>query len=459
MALLPVQKILVRKIRRLHARRVPLNIPAVKRRYPELIKAVYAVRPFWGWKRALEDAGLDYGKINTELLDYIDCKVCGCDLGTLPVHLLRKHKLTVEDYRREYPGEPTTCETGRAILARNREHKRTPLPRWEEIWTPEYILDRIAELHRRNFPLNLYWSSNHDPALAGKVRDYFGSWDEALRRVGLDPKQIRLARPTEHLTAKELIARLKKRRHHRQREKEDSPLANAARKYFGSWSAALRAAGIEPVGEKSHWPKADKGAILAEIRRRKRARESLSVKQVTSKKWGRALLVRAATLFGSWTAARVAAGFDPPVNAPSPWPKADKAAILAEIRRRKRAGESLATRKVERGKWGDPFMRRCKTLFGSWTAALLAAGVDLPPGLMSPWAKADKAVILAELRWRKRAGESLRYSSVGSGQWGLPLVKRAERLFGSWNAALRAVDSSLSRKRRSVNATKATTWP
>jgi hypothetical protein len=200
------------------------------------------------------------------------------------------------------------------------------------------------------------------------------------------------------------------------------------------------------VGGKSHWPKADKAAILAEIRRRARATESLRVQQVLSKKWGRALLNRAVTLFGSWTAARLAAGFDPPVNARSPWPKADKAAILAEIRRRERAGESLATIKVERGKWGNPFMKRCKILFGSWAAALLAAGVDLPPGLMSPWAKADMAVILAEVRRRKRAGESLRYSRVGSEPWGLPLVKRAETLFGSWNAALLAVDSSSSRK-------------
>src|SRR6266852_231131 len=102
MALLPAQRAVIREIQRLHARRAPLNISAVKRNHPTLIERVYAVRPFWGWKRALEDAGLDYSKINTELLDYIDCKICGRDLGTLPVHLLRKHDVTVEDYRDEY---------------------------------------------------------------------------------------------------------------------------------------------------------------------------------------------------------------------------------------------------------------------------------------------------------------------------------------------------------------------
>ncbi len=68
---------IIREIQRLHARRAPLNIPAVKRSHRELIERVYAVRPFWGWKRALGDAGLSYAKINIELQDYLDCKICG----------------------------------------------------------------------------------------------------------------------------------------------------------------------------------------------------------------------------------------------------------------------------------------------------------------------------------------------------------------------------------------------
>jgi len=62
---------IIREIERLHARRESLNITAVKRNHPDLIKRVYRVRPFWGWKRALEDAGLDYSTINTELLTSI----------------------------------------------------------------------------------------------------------------------------------------------------------------------------------------------------------------------------------------------------------------------------------------------------------------------------------------------------------------------------------------------------
>jgi hypothetical protein len=207
-----LQKSVIREIQRLHARRASLNIPAVKRTHPQLIERAYAIRPFWGWKRALEDAGLDYAKINIELRDYVDCKICGRDFGGLSHHLISQHQITPEDYRREYPEAEIMSETARAGMTRPRSRKWHTLPRWEEIWTPEYVLDRMAELHRRNFPMNSYWVTRYEQALTGKAIQYFGSWDEALRRIDLDPEQIRLKAPTEHLTAGQVIARLKKRR-------------------------------------------------------------------------------------------------------------------------------------------------------------------------------------------------------------------------------------------------------
>jgi hypothetical protein len=169
--------------------------------------------------------------------------------------LINDHDTTPEDYRREYPEAEIVCETARAGTSRPRSLKRkwTTLPRWEAIWTPEYVLDRMAEMHRLNLPMNFYWASKHEQPLAGKAILYFGSWDEALRRIGLDPEQIRVAAPTEHLTAAQVIARLKKRRdkglplNSSALQREDSSLANAIRKYFRSHERALRAAGIDPA--------------------------------------------------------------------------------------------------------------------------------------------------------------------------------------------------------------------
>src|SRR5437899_11933704 len=137
---IPTRRNVIREIQRLHSLRAPLNIPAVKRSHPKLIERVYAVRPFWGWKRALEDAGLDYKKINVELLDYVDCKICGRDMGGLSYHLISQHQIAPEDYRHEYPGAELVCETIRAGIAERKLRKRPALLHWETIWTPEYVL-------------------------------------------------------------------------------------------------------------------------------------------------------------------------------------------------------------------------------------------------------------------------------------------------------------------------------
>src|SRR5256885_5069998 len=101
MATWTVRKALIREIQRLHARREPLNISAVKRNHPKLIEQVYGVRPCWGWKRALEEADLDYSKINIEYRDYVTCEICGRDFGALSYHLISLHNVTPEDYLRE----------------------------------------------------------------------------------------------------------------------------------------------------------------------------------------------------------------------------------------------------------------------------------------------------------------------------------------------------------------------
>ncbi|MFN2507429.1 MAG: hypothetical protein ABR589_01500 [Chthoniobacterales bacterium] len=713
------QKAVIRELQRLHRAREPLNITAVKRNHPELIERVYQVRPFWGWKRALEDAGLSYADINTELRDYVDCQICGKDMGGLSYHLISQHETTPEEYREEYPEAELMCETVRARISepRSTQRKYYTLPRWEAIWTPEYVLDRMAELHGRAYPMNSNWASNHEQALMMKAIAFFGSWDEALRRIGLDPQQIRLAKPSEHLSAADVMARLKKRRNaglalnsagvfaddsplasaaqrhfgshtralraaginpadvvkvkrhatqritalfaearrvarlrgdanrkawlrfkkkysalaeqkrfggwtgiaaqagvplerlrwerfrHRAdvmralrdrqaqgkslqaqrileqdlslrtavlkhfgtfeevyrlfhiqppgesrwcrvdragivaelqrrekggeavswkkilpeehgpallmraktlfgswsaalsaagmdpfggarspwgkarkadvlgeigrrtrarepvrfsdvwRENGGQPLARRARQLFGSWNNALRAAGIEPEGGRSPWADASRAAIVAELRRRKRARESLRSTPVPAEKRGRALRDRVRKLFGTWNAALRAAGIRP-VREDSPWPRATKSAIIAEIQRRKRAGESLATTKVERTEWGSPLINRAKTLFGSWAAALITARVDLPPGLMSPWAMADKKTILTEVRRRKRARESMYLADIAREPWGTALLKRVWMLFGSWNAAL--VAAGIERVIRRSTATPST---
>ena len=69
-------------------------------------------------------------------------------------------------------------------------------------------------------------------------------------------------------------------------------------------------------------------------------------------------------------------------------------------------------------------------------AAILAADVDPPLHLVTEWPTANKAAVLNEIRRRQRAGKSLLYRQTERSASGVPLVRRAIRLFGSWDAAL-----------------------
>ncbi len=446
----PRQRKIIREIRRLHARRLPLNLSAVKRSHPKLVEQVYAMRPFWGWKRALEDAGLSYSMINVELLDYVTCEICGEDFAILPNHLISRHEVSAEDYRDEFPEAEIVCETIRAEMSRRQLRRLPALAHWESIWSAEYVLDRIAELHRLGFPMTSSWARKPEGALATNAAEHFGSGYKALQRIGLDPEQIRLSGTGRfrskwwHADEEAICAEIRRRKSAGEtllvdeigKEKFGQSLMKRGRNLFGSWPAAIMAAGLEPPRRKTPWPRANKVAILAEIRRRQTTGESVRYGRIHREKGGAPLVRRAAHLFGSWTEALVAAEIDLPKGSRSPWPTANKAAVLAEIRRRHRAGQSLQTTIFTRGKQGHPLLNRAQTLFGSWTAALLEARLDLPIRARSPWWGAGKADILAEIRRRKRAGEPLRMVRISQEKWGDRFVHSAKKLFGSWDGAL-----------------------
>jgi hypothetical protein len=144
-------------------------------------------------------------------------------------------------------------------------------------------------------------------------------------------------------------------------------LYQAGTRIFGSWRNALRAAGISPIrgncGER--WPPA---RILMIIRNLSRRHRLLTTTQL-ERRYG-SMLAAARRLFGSWYNAVLAAGVEPTkLRLIVPW---NRERIVEAILTRALRNESLRVRftqprsLVEAG-------RRC---FGSWAAALKAAGLD-----------------------------------------------------------------------------------
>lgn len=118
-------------------------------------------------------------------------------------------------------------------------------------WTNEKILARIQELHRKE--VDLSWrnvSTNVDPALAAAaVRPQrFGSWRAALEAAGLNYDEIRRYREwDESQVVNELLGLHEAGEPLNSRDVQETtpPLFHAARRRFEHWDNALEAAGLD----------------------------------------------------------------------------------------------------------------------------------------------------------------------------------------------------------------------
>jgi hypothetical protein len=246
---------MVDKIKQLHNQGIPLNLTAAKRRFPDLVEAAYAGKPFLGWRKLLIAAGIDYKDIEREYLDHVVCKICGKKFGILTEHLKVKHSMISAEYRQAFPDAELMSETlriARTGMKQKPVNLKTTRPHWEELWTPEYLLDRIEDYRERGGPINFYSIQTHDSSTTNAAIRFFGSWDAAISRLGINPDENRKQVPGISLSDEEVINSLKDRQQKGLPLNEyavytsNLRLYNAARRRFGSYPKALKSAGIDP---------------------------------------------------------------------------------------------------------------------------------------------------------------------------------------------------------------------
>lgn len=235
---------------------------------------------------------------------------------------------------------------------------------------PDQVLRAILRRETEGLPLNHAAVLCEDRALYNAMRRFFGTWDMALRAAGLDPKRVRRHRRWDRQA---VVRRI------RQRAAEGLPLymgivertectlPSAALRWFGSWSQALEAAGIDPGVWAKRVPKWTPQGVVKAIRTMHARRAAVGHTALKRNSITRAGI----QFFGNWDAALHAAGLDPRMfrDRRTPW-KPDE--VLDEIRRKARAGEPLNAKNV------SPYSlrRRGRVFFGSWDAALTVAGLD-----------------------------------------------------------------------------------
>lgn len=115
-------------------------------------------------------------------------------------------------------------------------------------WTPGLILRRILERQRAGLSLGAVAVRRDSVNLLSAARRYFGSWPAALIAAGIESSK---GTPSSRYTQESVIARLREQAAAGLPLSTKHPLlrtyAKPAIRLFGSWMAALKAAGVEPA--------------------------------------------------------------------------------------------------------------------------------------------------------------------------------------------------------------------
>jgi hypothetical protein len=180
-------------------------------------------------------------------------------------------------------------------------------------WTKAAIITLIKGAKRQGE--DLHWSSvtqRRDElgkaAFAALQPRLFGSWDRALTAAGLDADDVNRYRKWDKETVCfELRARARDHDplNSGALQKEEPGLHAAAVRHFGSYDAALQAAKLDPqkFRQRKAWTKQGVKDALKEIHNDGNRLSDSNVRQENAALYGAAV-----RLFGSFTAARSAAG-------------------------------------------------------------------------------------------------------------------------------------------------------
>jgi hypothetical protein len=222
--------------------------------------------------------------------------------------------------------------------------------------------------------------------------------------------------------------------------KKKQSLVSAAAYHFGSYRAAVEAAGVD-YAEISRRPRWTKQNIIQLIKQAKRSGEDLHWSAVTRRRdeLGKAAFASLQPrLFGRWDRALSAAGLD--ADDVSKYRKWDRNTVAFELRARAQDDEPLNSGAIQQDDSG--LHAAAVRHFGTYDAALRAARVDpLDVRRRRTWTKQD---VVRALKAAKRSGKHLSDSAIR--QADAALYGAAVRLFGTFTAARKSAGLSLKRK-------------
>lgn len=241
-------------------------------------------------------------------------------------------------------------------------------------WTSDQVLTEIRAWRDRGEPLYAnHVRLKYQELLAASIR-YYGSWQKALEVTGIPYEQVRKYRKWSNEIIISEIQKLHGQgvdlsfRSMALSQHNAMVYAAIRPKYFGSWKAALEAAGLEAeeIYRYRSWEETD---ILEEIRRLKGEGADLSSKAMDES--SNRLIATARRRFGNWGRALERAGINyEEIRRRKRWTRESLVQGILEL---KRQGIPLITPEVKRAN-PSLFAAACKKhFFGTWKKALKAA--------------------------------------------------------------------------------------
>ncbi len=173
--------------------------------------------------------------------DLIRCEICGKTFAALSSHLRHKHQLTSDEYKEEFGVDHIVCASLRREIShrvRRRKLQFEPLDRAE-------VIRRLLEVADDTGRIGKNEAREKHPELLNQALHIFGSWNTALEAANLSVYDCQTWNKTRilkvigerHAAGDDLAESIV--------QSTDLSLYNAARRYFGSWKAAIKAAGLD----------------------------------------------------------------------------------------------------------------------------------------------------------------------------------------------------------------------
>jgi hypothetical protein len=285
----------------------------------------------------------------------------------------------------------------------------------QKTWTKQTLIEQLQDWTEQGVPVAKLWQQDRKVTLRSVA--VFGSWRAALSAAGLKSS-------LEQWSRRRILHELRQRCGNRQTK--DRKLEYAAKRYFGSVHQAKIAAGL-PVKSRPlvyrDWTRQD---VLVAIGRRVADGKVL---RATCRE-DPALYAAAKHFFGNWTEARKAAGFPIVVK---------EHLTPEEVMRRikSRHGDKLPLSNLK--EIDQELYRSARRWFGSMTAAVRASGLELRAS--HRWSKQR---IVQAMQRRHSEGAAL----CRTWREDRPLFRAAVNWFGGWQQAMRAAGFEPIRRQR-----------